>query len=123
MTADVAEHTGHTPKGTPMLDIPTPTTSTVAHESGGTMQITEWTVGAYTLRKFVEPDYTGWAVLAVDRNLPRIQDNSPDRTPEFGVSCYSNGVMNPAGAAAYAGQIMEAAEIASTFNEIVANNY
>lgn len=107
-----------------MLDIPTPTTSTHTLNSGETMQITEWNLGEYTLRKFVEPNYTGWTVLALaDRNLPHIRDNSPGLVPEFGVSCCSNWVMNPDEAAAYAGQIMEAAEIASTFNEIVANNY
>ena len=99
---------------------PAPVASTAF--DGETVQITEWTIGAYTLRRFVEPNYTGWVVRSADRNLPRIQDNSPDRTPEFGVSCYSNGVMNPAGAAAYAAQIMEAARAALTFNEIIASS-
>ena len=85
------------------------------------MQITEWDLGAYTLRKFEEPNYTGWAVLTADRNLPRIDDNSPDLTPEFGVSCYSESGLTPSGAVAYAGLIMEAAQAALTFNEIVTN--
>ena len=106
-----------------MQSIPAPTTSAIALNSGETMQITEWTVGAYTLRKFVEPNYTGWTVLApADRNLPHIRDNSPGLVPEFGVSCCSNWVMSPAEAAVYSEQIMEAAQSAMTFNEIVAAN-
>ena len=42
---------------------------------------------------------------------------------EFGVSCTSIVDMAPTEAIAYAGQIMEAAQVASTFNEIVANHY
>lgn len=106
-----------------MDTIPTPTTSTYICINGDTIQITEWELGAYTLRKFEEPNYTGWAVRTTNRDLPRIDKNSPDPTPEFGVSCFSNAGLTPSGAVAYAGQIMEAAEIASTCNEIVANNY
>lgn len=104
-----------------MQNIPTPTTHTHTLNSGQTIHITEWASGAYTLRKFVEPNYTGWVVRAADGNLPRVQDNSPGLTPEFGVSCCSNGVMNPIEATAYAGQIMGAAQAALAFNEIVAN--
>lgn len=104
-----------------MLNIPTPTTSTRAQSNGTTMQITEWDLGAYTLRKFEEPNYTGWTVITADRNLPRIDNNSPDLTPEFGVSCYSESGLTPSGAVAYAAQIMEAAQVALTCNEIVAN--
>lgn len=104
-----------------MKNIPAPTTSADTLPSGETLRITEWDLGAYTLRKFEEPDYTGWVVLTADRNLPRIDDNSPDLTPEFGVSCYSESGLTPALAAVYAAQIMEAAQVALTFNEIVAN--
>lgn len=108
-----------------MLDIPTPTTSTCALSNGIIAQVTKWNLGEYTLYRFEEPNHTGWSVTNADRNLPRIDKNSPELTPapEFGVSCFSNAGLTPSGAVAYAGQIMEAAEIASTFNEIVTNNH
>ena len=105
-----------------MQTIPTPTTRTRTYESGETAQFTDWTIGAYALRKTEEPGYTGWAVLTADRDLPRVENENPGPTPKFGVSCYSNSGMNPAGAAAYAAQIMAAAQAAMTFNMIVAAN-
>ena len=106
-----------------MQTTPTPTTRTHTRKSGETVQITEWTVGEYTLRKSEEPGFTGWGVLAVDRDLPRVEDIAGFEEPyEFGVSCYSNAGLAPATAAAYAAQVMEAAQVALTFNMIVAAN-
>ena len=78
-----------------MQTIPTPTTRTRTYESGETAQFTDWTIGAYALRKTEEPGYTGWAVLTADRDLPRVENENPGPTPKFGVSCYSNSGMNP----------------------------
>lgn len=101
-----------------MQNIPAPTK--IARRNGGTVKLTEWTSGAYTLRKSESDDYAVWTVRADGHRLPRIQDNSPNQTPDFGVSCYSESGMSPAGAVAYAGQIMEAAQAALAFNMIVA---
>ena len=103
------------------MNIPTPTTSTHTRKSGDTVQITEWTLGAYTLRKEYEPGYTDWIVFNTDRDLPRIEDHAGfNQSHDFGVSCFSNAGMTPSEAAAYASQIMEAAQVALTFNMIVA---
>ena len=106
-----------------MDTIPTPTTSTCALSNGIIAQVTKWNLGEYTLYRFEEPNYTGWSVINADRTLPRIEDGGGFGQPsEFGVSCTTILDMTPTEAAAYAGKIMEAAEIASTFNEIIANN-
>ena len=87
-----------------MLDIPTPTTSTCALSNGIIAQVTKWNLGEYTLYRFEEPNYTGWSVTNADRNLPRIDKNSPELTPapEFGVSCASIVDMAPTEAIASA---------------------
>lgn len=105
------------------MTTPNPTTRTHTRKSGETVQITEWTVGAYTLRKSEESGFTGWGVLAVHRDLPRVEDIAGFEEPyEFGVSCSSISDLIPAGAAVYAARIMDAAQAALTFNEIVAAN-
>ena len=105
-----------------MQNIPTPTTRTVARPSGETTQITEWNLGAYTLRKFENGDYTVWTVRTSGRGIPRVEDVAGiGLTPDFGVSCYSNGDLSPLDALKLAEQITEAAHIAATFNQIAAN--
>ena len=106
-----------------MQNIPTPTTSTRTRANGETVQITEWTIGAYTLRKAVDPDYTGWTVTTSDRDLPWVgyKDGEPHR-PIFGVSVPSSGDRFPLDALKLAKQITEAAHIAATFNMIAADN-
>ena len=110
------------------MTIPTPTTRTrtfKSYETGEqvTERVTDWTVGAYTLRKTEEPGYIGWGAIKADSTRPRIEDVAGFGQPsEFGVSCSSISDMSPEEAAIYAAQIAEAAEIASTFNEIVAAN-
>lgn len=101
----------------------TETTSTHTRKSGETVQITEWTIGAYTLRKSVDPYDTGWAVTTSARNLPYVgyKDGEPHR-PIFGVSVPSSGELSPLGALTLAKQITEAAHIAATFNMIAADN-
>lgn len=102
---------------------PTPTTTTRTRQSGETVKVTEWTIGAYILRKSEEPGYTGWGAITTDRDLPRVEDIAGfDQPVEFGVSCSSKSDLIPAGAAVYAAQIAKAAEVALTFNEIVAAN-
>lgn len=106
-----------------MQNIPTPTTRTRTRESGETVTTIEWTIGTYTLRKSEEPGYIAWGVLNADRDLPRVEDAAGyGQTPEFGVSCSSIADLSPEGAVAWAAQIVEAAEVALTFNEIVAAN-
>ena len=110
------------------MTAPTPTTRTrnfKSYETGEqvTERITEWTVGAYTLRKTEEPGYINWGVVTTDRDLPRVEDIAGfGQSVEFGVSCTSNSDLIPAGAVVYAAQIVKAAEVALTFNEIVAAN-
>lgn len=105
------------------MTAPTPTTRTRTRESGETVTTTEWTIGTYTLRKSEEPGYIAWGVLNADRDLPRVEDTAGfGQTSEFGVSCTSNSDLTPTEAVAYAGQIMEAAQIATTFNMIIAAN-
>lgn len=104
------------------IPAPTPTTSTHTLPSGESLRITEWTVGAYTLRKFVEPHYTGWTVLTADPNLPRIRSISPGPAPVFAVSVPSCGELFRLEALTLAEQITEAAHIAATFNKIAAAN-
>lgn len=111
-----------------MQNIPTPTTSTLTRTNGETVQITEWTIGAYTLRKAVDPDYTGWTVTTADRNLPWVGYKDGDsHRPIFGVSVPSSGGMFPIDmfpidALTLAKQITEAAHIAATFGMIAADN-
>ena len=102
-----------------MQNIPTPTTRTLTRTSGETVKITEWTIGAYTLRKAVDPDYTGWTVTTTDRNLPYVgyKDGDPHR-PIFGVSVPSSGELFVGDALTLAQQITEAAHVAATFGMI-----
>ena len=106
-----------------MLNIPAPTTSTRTRANGETVHITEWTIGAYTLRKAVDPDYTGWTVTTTDRNLPWVgyKDGDPHR-PVFGVSVPSSGELFFTDALTLAKQITEAAHIAATFGMIAEAN-
>lgn len=105
------------------MQTPTPTTRTFTRTTGETVTVTEWTIGAYTLRKSEEPGFTCWGAITADCDLPRVEDIAGFGQPvEFGVSCSSNSDLIPAGAAVYANQIVKAAEIALTFNEIVAAN-
>ena len=102
-----------------MQNIPTPTTRTLTRKSGETVQITEWTIGAYTLRKAVDPDYTGWTVTTADRNLPWVGYKDGDsHRPIFDVTVPSSGGMFPIDALTLAKQITEAAHIAATFGMI-----
>ena len=102
-----------------MQNIPTPTTRTLTRTSGETVQITEWTIGAYTLRKAVDPDYTGWTVTTTGRNLPWVgyKDGDP-HLPIFGVSVPSSGELFFIDALTLAKQITEAAHIAAAFGMI-----
>ena len=102
-----------------MQNIPPPTTRTFTRTSGETVQITEWTIGAYTLRKAVDPDYTGWTVTTTDRNLPWVgyKDGDPHR-PIFGVSVPSSDELFFTDALTLAEQITEAAHVAATFGMI-----
>ena len=105
-----------------MQNIPTPTTS-IARRSGEAVHLTEWTSGAYTLRKSKSDDYTVWTVRTNGRSLPRVEDMAGlDQTPNFGVSFSSQSDLAPIEATAYAGQIMGAAQAALAFNMIVASN-
>lgn len=105
------------------MTTPTPTTTTRTRQSGETVTVTEWTIGAYILRKSEEPGYIGWGAITTDRDLPRIEDIAGfDQPVEFGVSCTSISDLTPTEAVAWAAQIMEAAQIATTFNEIIAAN-
>lgn len=45
------------------MTTPTPTTRTYTRKSGETVTVTEWTIGAYTLRKTEEPSYTAWSEI------------------------------------------------------------
>lgn len=106
-----------------MQNITAPTTRIRTRESGETVQVTEWTVGAYILRKSEEPGYIGWGAINVDRTRPRVEDIAGFGQPvEFGVSCSSISDLSPEGAIAYAAQVVEAAETAKAFNEIIAAN-
>ena len=106
-----------------MQNIPTPTTSTHARPSGETVTFTEWTIGAYTLRKSESPDYTGWTVTTSDRDLPYVgyKDGDPHR-PIFGVSVPSSGDLFVTDALTLARQITEAANVAATFGMITEAN-
>lgn len=105
------------------MNTPNPTTSTHARPSGETVTFTEWTIGAYTLRKAEDSEWTDWTVLNADRDLPRVEDIAGFGQPsEFGVSCSSIADLTPTEATSYAGQIMGAAQAAMTFNMIVAAN-
>ena len=105
------------------MNIPAPATSTRTRTNGETVQITEWTIGAYTLRKSVDPEYTGWTVTTTDRNLPYVgyKDGDP-RRPIFGVSVPSSGELFFTDALTLANQITEAAHIAATFGMIAADD-
>lgn len=106
-----------------MQNIPAPTTSTRTRANGETVQITEWTIGAYTLRKSEDPDYTGWTVTTSDRNLPWVEykDGDPHR-PIFGVTVPSSSELFAADALTLAKQITEAAHVAATFGMIAEDN-
>lgn len=105
-----------------MLNIPTPTAS-IARRSGVAVHLTEWTSGAYTLRKSENDDYTVWTVRASDRGLPRVEDMAGlGQVPNFGVSFSLQSDLTPIEATAYAGQVMGAAQAALAFNMIVAAN-
>ena len=107
-----------------MQTIPTPTTRTRTFESGETVQFTEWTVGAYTLRKTEEPGYSDWGVVAADRDLPTITNTASYRAkaPEFGVNWSACGTQSSADARAYAALLATAADVADLFNRIVEDN-
>lgn len=106
-----------------MLNIPTPTTSAFTRTTGETVQITEWTIGAYTLRKAVDPDYTGWTVTTSGRDLPYIgyKDGAPHH-PIFGVTVPSSSELFVGDALTLAKQITEAAHIAAMFGMIAEAN-
>lgn len=98
-------------------------TRTHTRQSGETVQVTEWTIGAYKLRKSEEPGYIGWDAINTDRTRPRVEDIAGfGDDPEFGVSCSSISDLSPEGAIAYATQISEAAGVAVMFNGIIATN-
>ena len=106
---------------------PTPTTTASTNESGETTQFTEWTVGAYTLRKTElrkaeEPGYIHWGVSTTDHDLPSIHNTASYRakTPEFGVNWSAWGTRPSTDARAYAAQLAEAADAVDVFNAIVA---
>lgn len=107
-----------------MQTIPTPTTRTRTYESGETAQFTDWTIGAYTLRKTEEPGYTNWGVVVADRDLPTITEHGTygAKAPEFGVNWSACGTQPTADARAYAAQLATAADVADVFTEIVAAN-
>lgn len=106
-----------------MQNIPTPTTSAFTRKSGETVQITEWTIGAYTLRKAVDPGWTGWTVTNSDRDLPYVGYKDGDsHRPIFGVSVPSSGELFATDALTLAKQITEAAHIAATFGMIAESN-
>lgn len=106
-----------------MQNIPDPATSDFTRTTGETVQITEWTIGACTLRKSEEPGYIDWGVFNADRDLPRVENTAGFGQPtEFGISCSSISDLSPEGAIAYAAQVVEAAETAKAFNEIIAAN-
>lgn len=111
-----------------MQTIPTPTTRTFTRTTGETVTVTEWTIGAYTLRKTEEPSYTAWSVVksAVNTNLdlPAIYETSSfgAKTPEFGVNWSACGTQPAADTRAYAALLATAADVADVFNEIVAAN-
>ena len=106
-----------------MLNVIT-TTRTRTYESGETEQITEWTVGGYTLRKTEEPDYTGWGVRAANHDLPSIVEVASygSKAPEFGVNWSACGTQFAADARAYAALLATAADVADVFNRIVEGN-
>lgn len=105
------------------MNIPAPTTSTRTRTNGETVQITEWTIGAYTLRKSVDPEYTGWTVTTTDPSLPYVgyKDGDPHR-PIFGVSVPSSGELFAGDALTLSEQITEAAHVAATFGIIAEEN-
>ena len=107
-----------------MQTIPTPTTRTRTYESGETVQFTDWTIGAYTLRKTEEPGYTDWGVVVADRDLPNVYETSSygAKTPEFGVNWSACGTQPAADARAYAALLATAADVADLFNRIVKDN-
>lgn len=106
-----------------MLNIPAPTTSAFTRTTGETVHITEWTIGVYTLRKAVDPDYTGWTVTTSDRDLPYVgyKDGDPHH-PIFGVSVPQSDELFFTDALTLAKQITEAANVAATFGMIAADN-
>ena len=102
----------------------TPTTRTYTRTNGATVQITEWTIGVYTLRKVVAPEYTSWtAITTADPHLPQVEykDGDPHR-PIFGVSDPVSDELCSTDALTFAKQITEATQAARTFNMIVAAN-
>ena len=104
---------------------PRTTTRTDTDESGQvTVRKTEWTCGAYTLRKTEEPGYLNWGVRSADHDLPSIYETASygAKTVQFGVNWGACSTKTPAEAAAYAQQIATAAATAAAFNEIVAAN-
>ena len=103
---------------------PTPTTRTRTYESGETAQFTDWTVGAYTLRKTEEPGYSDWGVFTTDRDLPSIHQTASygSKAPEFGVNWSACGTQPAAEARAYAALLATAADVADLFNRIVKDN-
>lgn len=105
-----------------MQNIPAPSHSGPRTRADGEIvHVTEWVIGAYTLRKSEEPGYTDWNVRAAGRDLPDIDDAAPyGQRPEFGVNWSAHGVQRPEDARAYAEQVMRAAEAAAMFTEIVA---
>lgn len=107
-----------------MKNIPAPSHSGPRTRADGEIvHVTEWVIGAYTLRKSEEPGYTGWNVRAAGYDLPDIDDAAPyGQRPEFGVNWSAHGVQRAADARDYAEQIMRAADAAATFTEIVAND-
>ena len=112
-----------------MQNIPTPTTRTrtfKSYETGeqATERVTDWTVGAYTLRKTEEPGYLHWGVVTADRDLPAIFEVATygAKTPEFGVNWSACGTKPSADARAYAALLATAADVADLFNRIVADN-
>lgn len=110
------------------MTTPTPTTRTYTRKSGETVTVTEWTIGAYTLRKTEEPSYTAWSVVknVVNTNLdlPAICEYGTfgSKTPEFGVNWSACGTQPAADARVYAAMLATAADVADVFNEIVAAN-
>lgn len=104
-----------------MLNVIT-TTSTRTRANGETVQVTEWTVGGYTLRKAVEPDYTTWEVRNAARDLPSIYNTATfaEDTPVFGVNWSACGTQSTTDARAYAALLATAADVADAFNGIAA---
>ena len=105
---------------------PAPVGTTRTYESYDgeqvTEQVTEWTVGAYTLRKTEEPGYLHWGVRKADRDLPDVYETGSfgAKTVEFGVNWSACGTQSAADARAYAEKLATAADVADVFNAIIA---